>query len=149
MGSDFCSDSSEYLLFLEWVREGIPTGDSAVPLGDFNTHMGNDSMNWRGVMESNGPPCLNPTRVHLLYFCESHIFPLTITVFEQKDVQKCTWHQDIFGHRSVNTFIIVSADLWLYVQYTQLKRGAELSPDHPGGELDQVEGENARQTRQT
>ncbi|KAK3543121.1 hypothetical protein QTP70_011658 [Hemibagrus guttatus] len=54
--------SVEYPTFLETLRgvlEAAPTGDSIVLLGDFNTHVGNDSDTWRGMIGRNSPPDLN------------------------------------------------------------------------------------------
>lgn len=38
-----------FFFFLEEVRDGALTGDSTDLLGDFNTHVGNNSETWRGV----------------------------------------------------------------------------------------------------
>ena len=47
-----------------------------------------------------------------------------------KDVHRCTWHQDTLGRRSMIDFIVVSSDLRPHVLDTRVKRGAELSTDH-------------------
>ena len=50
------NSSVEYQAFLEaliGVLECAPPGDSVVLLGDFNVHMGSDSVTWRGVIRRN------------------------------------------------------------------------------------------------
>lgn len=58
--------SLEYPAFLEslgGVIVGALPGDSVVPLGDFNTRVGNDSEPCWGVIESNSLLDLNPSSV--------------------------------------------------------------------------------------
>ena len=68
--SAYGSNSSvEYPASLETlggVLESALTGDSVVLLGDFNAHVGSDSVTWRGVTGRNGLLDLNPSGVLLL-----------------------------------------------------------------------------------
>lgn len=53
---------ADYLVFLEClgrVLEGAPTEVLVVLLGDFNTHVGNGSDTWRGVIVKNSVHNLN------------------------------------------------------------------------------------------
>ncbi|KAK0151552.1 hypothetical protein N1851_007152 [Merluccius polli] len=52
-------------------------------------------------------------------------------MFKHKGVHMCTWHQDTLGRSSMIDFVVVSSDLRPHVLDTRVKRGAELSTDHP------------------
>lgn len=91
-------------------------GTPVVLLGEFNAHVGGNSDTWRDMIGR------NTVLVSL---------SITDTMFKHKGVYQCTWHKDTLGRGSMIDFVVVSSDLRLYVFDTRLKRGAELSTDHP------------------
>ncbi|TWW57009.1 hypothetical protein D4764_08G0009960 [Takifugu flavidus] len=115
---------------LEGVLESAPSGGSLVFLGDFNVHVGSDSVTWRGVIGKNAPPDLNPSGVLLLNFCPRLRLSITNILFRHKGVHMCTWHQDALGRRLMIDFVVVSSDLRPYDLDNRVKRRAELSTDH-------------------
>ena len=66
------NSSSEDSAFLERVRgvmERAPPTDSIVLLGDFNAHVGDDWVTWKGVIGRNGLPESKPERGVVRLLC--------------------------------------------------------------------------------
>lgn len=77
---------TEYLAFFEslgGVLVCASPGESVVQLGDFNVHIGKDSVTWKGVNGRNSLPDLNLNCVLLMDFCANHHLSIG-----------CMWHQD-------------------------------------------------------
>ena len=81
---------SNYPKFLDnvsQVLESIPTSNSILLMGDFNTHIGNDSITWKGVIGPNDNKNLNSQRRLLLDFCSNSGLSIMNTY---KDIYKYT-----------------------------------------------------------
>lgn len=125
--------TSEYPTFLNEVEQGVATlhrTDSLMLMGDFNAHVGNDTMTWGSVIGKNGDAHLNHNGELLLDFCAGNALTVMNTVFQHKDIHKYTWYRDALGQKSMIDFIMASPDLKKQVLDVRVKRGAELSTDH-------------------
>lgn len=61
-----------FLDSLGQVLEGVPSGDSIILQADFNAHVGNDIVIWKGVTGKNSLYNLNLSGAQLLYSCDPH-----------------------------------------------------------------------------
>lgn len=123
---------AQYQPFLDELSTALDVvgTDSFILLGDFNAHVGTDSLGWKGVIGRNGAPALNANGKMLLHFCASSGLSIMNTFFQHKDIHKYTWYRHACSQRSLIDFIVVSADLFKSVLDVRVKRGAELSTDH-------------------
>ena len=124
---------AEYQPFLDEVDaalQRVANMDSIILMGDFNAHVGTDSLTWKGVIGRNGDSDLNTNGRRLLDLCCSNGLSIMNTFFQHRDVHKYTWYRGALGQRSLIDFFIVSADLFSHVLDVRVKRGAELSTDH-------------------
>ena len=124
---------AEYQPFLDEVDaalQRVANMDSIILMGDFNAHVGTDSLTWKGVIGRNGDSDLNTNGRRLLDLCCSNGLSIMNTFCQHRDVHKYTWYRGALGQRSPIDFFIVSADLFSHVLDVRVKRGAELSTDH-------------------
>lgn len=56
-------------------------------LEDFNAHIANNSVTWKGVIGRNGLRNRNLSGALLVDFCANHSLPITNTMFEHKGNQ--------------------------------------------------------------
>lgn len=105
-----CRTAAQYSAFLESL-EGVfdSAGDPIDPLGDFNTHVGNDSDTRRAGIWRNSLPNVKPSGILLLDFGVYHGLSIINTKFMHEGVHQCTWHQD---RRSMIDFSVISSDCW-------------------------------------
>ncbi|CAF4505671.1 unnamed protein product [Rotaria sp. Silwood2] len=79
---------ADYMAFLDTVliaMESIPMKDFILFLGDFNTHVGNDSQTWNGVIGPNDDQDLNNQDRCLLDFCATS--GLSILPSKETDIE--------------------------------------------------------------
>ncbi|CAF3219623.1 unnamed protein product [Rotaria sp. Silwood2] len=67
------ADNMAFLDTVPTAMESVPMKDFILFLGDFNTHVGNDSQTWNGVIGPNGDQDLNNQGRCLLDFCATKI----------------------------------------------------------------------------
>ena len=58
--SNVKSNWSEFLDNVSQVMESIPSTNATLIMGDFNAHIGNDSITWQSIISPNGNNDLNP-----------------------------------------------------------------------------------------
>lgn len=69
---------------------------------------GHGSVTWRGETGRKALPHLNRSGA-VLSDCARHSLSITNSMFENKGVHRCTWHQDPTGRRTMFSFVVVSA----------------------------------------
>lgn len=93
------------------------------------------------------PACLNPSCVLLLDFGSCHGLDIMNTVFKHMVLHKGTRYQTTLGQRLMIDFVVISSAICFGHSGEERSRAVYWSP--PGGELDKMAGEAARQTWKT
>ncbi|GAB1598787.1 hypothetical protein Ahia01_000155900, partial [Argonauta hians] len=123
-------ESSKFYSGLRSCLQSTPPGDKVIILGDFNARVGRDADAWRGVLGRHGVGGCNSNGRLLLELCAEQQLTITNTVFQQRDMHKCTWMHPRSGHWHLIDYVIVRQRDLRDVLHTRVMRSAECHTDH-------------------
>ncbi len=115
---------------LEELIARVPKGDQLVLMGDLNARVGRDANSWRGVIGRQGEETLNGNGRRLLDLCAVNELAILNTLYQHKEIHKCTWESKERGLKSIIDYFIVRRALRPGVTDVRVIRGAEVGSDH-------------------
>ncbi|KAI8519286.1 hypothetical protein Bbelb_025430 [Branchiostoma belcheri] len=115
---------------LDSLVKETPVEDKLILLGDFNTRVGTDYSNWKGILGPHGTGKMNANGQLLLTLCAENNLTITNTLYRQADKYKTTWmHPRSKQWHMLDYAICRRRDISDF-KITRAMRGAECWTDH-------------------
>ena len=115
---------------LDSTLRNIPRLDKLILLGDMNARVGSDYQVWPNVLGRHGTGSSNNNGLRLLTLCTTFELCITNTIFQQKNMHKCTWQHPRSKHWHLIDYAIVNQRNCKEVLHTRVMRGADCWTDH-------------------
>ena len=129
-GSHEEEDVEEFYDNLEEEMRRTKAGDITIVIGDFNSKIGNDNIDYEDVMGKFGLGDRNERGERMLEFCQRNQLSITNTYYYHRVQHRHTWTHPDGRHKNCIDYILIDKRWKTSVRGTKVMRGADFNTSH-------------------